>query len=566
MSTYKTHFIFSLSDTNKTDLQLVSVLDKRTGYIVRTALNNDNKQTPSIMAFAGARFSRSSDSSEDIFAEIKSSGKNAQEKLASIFRNYGHASVADMAQLFAYIENIPMIYEAKFFYETSLGGGQARSTRYQDFNNPNFINLKEFITIKQNSNITKEKFIKNVIGETEFTKLNEDFLNLQKYSLEKYNYWVKILTKKFIKIYEINKENKKEISALTARVFDTARYFLLSGLTNRTSLAWITSAREWARIISMLKSCKDLNLNYLGEQLEVLFAPDQDFAKKIKYVPEAPDLIRYTQSDETTSNNLQKLKDYLNSINFIKIVKLRTKFKYRKIKVELFDENYLGSLKAVAQNIQTLFPNVDEKWLFNWLKNLNKNQKQKLSHIIFSNFDHHKQMGNQFRTNVNSFLLTCSIAEARDLNRHRAWGRFIPILSTQDNLMSTFYDGYTLPLYLTENPELINEKNEFEKDLLGYYNLLENFLKKIENQTEIFQNIFWEVLPFAHIMKMWLHASPKEISYMTKLRVRPGGHINYRMIAYLIAKKISQKDPFLCSLKIKQKPNPCSKEEFLDRS
>ena len=565
MSTYKIHFTFSLSDTKKTDLQLVSVLDSRTGYVVRTALNNSGKQTPSIMAFAGARFSRSRDSSEDIFAEIKSSGKNAQEKLAAIFRNYGHASVADMSQLFAYIENIPMIYEAKFFYETSLGGGQARSTRYQDFNNPNFVSLDQFVGIKESPELAKESIIKDLIGEDKFSELNEDFFNLQKYSLEKYNHWVKILTDRFIEVYGVNRDSKKEMGALTARVFDTARYFLLSGLTNRTSLAWITSAREWARIISMLKSCKDINLNYLGEQLEALFAPDQDFAESIGYLPEAPDLIRYTQRDETTSNNLQKLQDYLSDINFSEKAEFRTQFKYREIKVKLFDESYSGSLKAIAQNIQTLYPNIKEKWLFSWLKHLDKKQKQELSHIIFSDFDHHKQMGNQFRTNVHSYLLTCSIAEARDLNRHRAWGRFIPVLSTEENLMSVFFDGYTLPLYLSDNPELSQEKTDFEEDLLGYYTLLRKFLDKIKNQTGIYKNVFWEVLPFAHIMKMWLHGSPKEISYMTKLRVRPGGHINYRTLAYLIAEKAAKADPFLEAIKL-NKPNPCSSSEFLDRS
>lgn len=85
------------------------------------------------MAFAGARFSRSSDTAHDIFAEIRDAGANAQQKLAAIFRKYGHASVADMAQLFGYIENVPQYIATCFFCETSLGGGQERSTRYQDF-------------------------------------------------------------------------------------------------------------------------------------------------------------------------------------------------------------------------------------------------------------------------------------------------------------------------------------------------------------------------------------------------------------------------------------------------
>lgn len=555
MPTYKDNFEFTLSDKNTTDLQLVSVLDKRTGYVVRTALSNDDKQTPSIMAFAGARFSRSSDTSEDIFAEIKNSGKNAQEKLASIFRNYGHASVADMAQLFAYIENVPMIYEAKFFYETSVGGGQARSTRFQDFNNPNFIGLDTF-TDHQEQNIK------------DFDSLNEDFLNLQKFSLEKYNKWVEILTAKYIEVYQVDTENKKEMGALKARVFDSARYFLLSGLTNRTSLAWITSAREWARIISIMKSAKDVNLNYLGEQLEVLFAPDQDFAEKIGYLPEAPDLIRYTGADETTSSNLVALKEFLNEIEFEKIAKFNTEFKYQDIRVDIYSEKYTGSAKAVAQNIQTIYPNVDEKWLLDWVIELGEPIKKRISQILLSGFNHHKQMGNQFRTNVHTYVLTCSIAETRDLNRHRAWGRFIPLLSTDNDPFSVFYDGYTLPLYLTDNVELKIERAEFEADLLQYYTLLEEFWFKIKDVDQIPKTLIWEILPFAHVMKLWLHGSPKEISYMTQLRVRPGGHINYRMLAHLIAQEAARVDPFLDALDfgLENKPDASSRKEFLDRS
>ena len=100
MHKYK-HFTFTVSDPDETDLVLVSVHDSRTNYTVRTALPNSGKQTASIMAFAGARYSRASISAYELFKEIKDAKKSANEKLATIFRSYGHASVADMAQLFA---------------------------------------------------------------------------------------------------------------------------------------------------------------------------------------------------------------------------------------------------------------------------------------------------------------------------------------------------------------------------------------------------------------------------------------------------------------------------------
>ena len=129
------YFKFEITTPDETDLVLVSLTDSRTKFVVRTALPNSGKQVASIMAFAGARYSRSDLGAINLFKEIKDAQKSANEKLATIFRQYGHASVADMANLFAYIENVPQTVAWKFFYSTNLGGGQERSTRYQKFDN-----------------------------------------------------------------------------------------------------------------------------------------------------------------------------------------------------------------------------------------------------------------------------------------------------------------------------------------------------------------------------------------------------------------------------------------------
>jgi thymidylate synthase ThyX len=558
MHRYNDNFSFSLSKESETDLLIVSLKDDRTGVVVRTALSNPGKQTPSIMAFAGARFSRSSDTTEDIFKEIKASGKNAQEKLASIFRNYGHASVADMSQLFGYIENISQLNAMKFFYETSIGGGQERSTRYQDFSTSNYLELENYIHEKRGV----------ITSQDEYLELNRRFKELQKYSLDYYNKWVEILTKKYAEEYQVDLENKKEKSALVARVFDSSRYFLLNGISNKTSLGWITSAREWARIISTFKSSNVLELQYLGEQLEILFAPETDFAKKIEYLPEAPDLIRYTSADETTVTNLLELKNFLNRLSFEKFAKFNDTFDFKKNDVEAIDLTFTSGTKSIAQYINTLYPNMNEIWLLNWLNDLEETYKIELGKIVFKNFNHHKQLGNQGRVNSNTFLLTCSFAEARDLNRHRAWGRFSSFLSCQQKYKDLIYEGYTLPLYLSQNNNLKDEKKEFEFDLQGYYRKLLHFIDLADQADWFPKYLYLEMLPFAHILKLWMHASPKEISYMTKLRVRPGGHINYRFLAWKIAKLAGNSEPFLNHLgdTIGQAPDPSSREEFLDRS
>lgn len=555
---YQKYFKFEVSSEVDTDLQIVSVTDVRTGYVVRTAINQTGKQTPSIMAFAGARYSRSSDSTEDIFKEIKASGKNAQEKLASIFRNYGHASVADMAQIFGYIENIPQIYAAKFFYETAIGGGQERSTRYQDFSDSSIKELEEFLPPEVRGKIAQEE---------DYLILNESFKKLQAQSLQNYSHWVEKLTPLFTDFYKVDTADKRQVGALKSRVFDTARYFLLNGINNCTSLGWITSAREWARIISQLKSSSEWKLVALGEQLEILFAPEKEFASQIGYLPEAPDLIRYTTADEVTANNLANLKVYLESqTNLLAESKQKEIFEFKPILVDLVEEEYTSSQKATAQYISTLYPKIDEKWLLDWVKNLTAQNQKQLSEILFSGFNHHQQMGVQARTNSKTFILSCSFAEARDLNRHRAWGRFSTYLSSEVGFEEFLYEGYTLPLYLSENPELKPERVRFETALQDYYTGLARFAKDTERAGWFPKEVLVQMLPFAQVVKYWLHGSTKEISYLTKLRVRPGGHINYRVLAYEMAQIAAQKDPLLSSLSIQDKPDATSSVEFLDRS
>jgi thymidylate synthase ThyX len=552
------HFTFTVSDPDETDLVLVSLHDSRTNYTVRTALPNSGKQTASIMAFAGARYSRASISATELFREIKDAKKTANERLATIFKSYGHASVADMAQLFAYIENLPQLYACRFYNETSVGGGQERSTRYQDFSGAAIEDLKQNI---------KPEVYSEIQNSPEYLDISQQYADLQLSALANYRKYVDILTTKFTEVYKVDTEDKKQAGALTARVFDSARYFLPNGTCNKTSICWITSAREWARIISQFKSSSDYNLVCLADQLEMLFAPDAEVAQNIGYYPEAPDLIRYTGADETTNTNLVELKNFLDEVQFESAAKFDKEFGFKPISVKLFDNTVSAGVKVSAQNILSLYPTVDEDWLVNWLINLPVLEKQKLSEVLLKNFDHHQQMGNQFRINTHSFVLYGSVAEGRDLNRHRAWGRFIPMISSESNYYSHLDSGYTLPMYLSDNSLLRSERDAFETDLKEYYTQLNIFANKAKLANWFPDHLILQLLPFANIMKMWFHGSPKEISYLTKLRVRPGGHINYRVLAYLMAQESAQSEDLLLGLDLgkDKKPDPSSRIEFLDR-
>jgi thymidylate synthase ThyX len=522
-----TYFKFEISNPLETELTLISLTDTRTGFIVRTALPKNGQLTASIMAFAGARFSRSALSATDLFKEIKMANKDANERLSSIFRAYGHASVADMAQLFSYIEGVPQWIAMSIFEKSSVGGGQERSTRYQNFN-----------TLQ-------------TVG---------DNLELQDLSLNFYSKWIDKLTQKYIEIYEIDINDKFQKSSLTARVFDTARAFLPFGAYNTTSLAYITSAREWARIISICKSSQYTKLQNLGEQLEFLFAPNPEIAEHLGYTPEAPDLIRYTEAEEVTKSSLENLRIFLDKHNFDYKTSSNKIINRAENLSEIIDGSIPKIYISIALNILSLNTCLDFSKIIAFLVGLDKASCANLSKILLFDFNHHNQMNNSYNISEFTYNLSITIAESRDFNRHRAWSRYSPIINTQSFVTKDLINfEYILPLYLTENSLLKSELQEFEKDLQTYYQVLQ--------KADLRDEMFIEFLPFAQKISQFMSGSLKDVSYMTKLRVRPGGHINYRDLAYQMAQQASKTNALLSAIGLSDdlKPDPCSRVEFVDR-
>ena len=64
-------------------------------------------------------------------------------------------------------------------------------------------------------------------------------------------------------------------------------------------------------MISHFKADGRKNIQYLGEQLEILLAPPEEVREALKYTPEAPDLIKHTDADMTQKECLCELYDFL---------------------------------------------------------------------------------------------------------------------------------------------------------------------------------------------------------------------------------------------------------------
>src|ERR1035437_5057048 len=85
---------------------------------------------PEVLAYAMAKYSRSSLSMKESLAEISS--QRAEQFLNTFYFQYGHRSIADLAHIPFAIERLSLL-AAIALVDEQRWDGQERSTRYQNF-------------------------------------------------------------------------------------------------------------------------------------------------------------------------------------------------------------------------------------------------------------------------------------------------------------------------------------------------------------------------------------------------------------------------------------------------
>lgn len=546
-------YLYSATEESATGFIVFSVEDVITGIKVNTILPDATKPFASITSYVAARYSRSAKSVTELLTELVDKNTDAVNKMGEIFNTYGHASVADMSGVFCYIENVPSLFATYHFMQSSVGAGMERSTRYQDFSkNTQYVNLKELLVDSTQHG---------------YHNANAQFLKTQFTMLEKYKYWIEELETIFAKKYEVNLNDSKQKSALKARVFDTARAFLPWGAFNKTSLGYLTSAREWSRLIGLYKGSHDDIIKNIGSMLEMLLAPPKTVQQQFGFKAEVEDLIKYTKAEETTTNNLLELKKWLDSNSKLKNYPSQLD-RYSQLDVSLVNTTaFKGSQKTLQGYISLIYPYIEPEIIESYILSLSNIDSEKISSIIFANHNHHNQLPIQARHGDYGFYLTCSYSEMRDLNRHRAFGRYCPkFLSEFESINNSSQSSWILSPYLESESEEIIEK--FKNDLM----LVNIQIKEFENEVTKLNYFNTEILKqtwlFCTNTPFYMYGSTKDVHYLTHLRVRPGGHISYRILAKKMAKKVFEYDPLMFALNDvgEQDVDPDSRSQFLDRS
>lgn len=499
---------------------------------VNTLLQNPNAKQPSINAFLGARYSRSADPVIDIAKEVYVSGKDAAKRLESIFFNYGHKSVGDMADLFLCLENIPIFIAQRFFYSNPVHAGQERSTRYQDFSTPKFIKLPSHIKIS--NSLIKEY-------ETIYFKALNNYSSLKGQT-----------ERVFKDYYDVN--DKAAEQAMKARVFDTIRYFLPVGL--QTSIGVVMSARSWSERISYYRASQFIVERELGELVFNLLNGTEELIK-LGYLPEADGLVRHIAPDRSRAESTGMIKDLL-----------KGRFKQEKLSPITTSNQINPTLELLDNYLQLKYPGHKVTLTKNQLTRL----VSKISEIIFSIHDHHHQLGNIAQSGSYKIEGVTDYGVLKDLIRHRSLEKFIPFLEEEVDIegimTSDIKSMYHLCDYL-DNPKFKALRQEYDKRMVQYYGDIKSwYLKAKEELPEDIVNEFTRYL-FNHgyAARYKFYGSFDDLAYTIALRTRNGGHIAYRRLTYQWLTSLTRLDPIWKGLLSKlPKVDALNRDQFIDRS
>jgi hypothetical protein len=382
------------------------------------------------------------------------------------------------------------------------------------------------------------------------------------------------LLRAFEQYYRVDTTKSDQRSALTSRVLDCVRYFLLFG--QWSGMSFETSARDWSRIIAELKASPLSYYQKVAAQIEKLLAPTREEEEALDYKAEAPGLIRHTAPFLTTNRNLHALKQFLEEqTDLLQSISIDSGSpKCVDQRVSLIEPKYTEGDRLVASYALLLWPGLERKQLFNWIHTQDSETKKAISTIIFSGHTNYCELPGFGRTTRMTLVMESFLGELRDLNRHRAWGRFFPLplvfgeRLTKETIEQIIARGFGLPLYLTDIPAFADYKTAFEQDLVAYYTKLQKFLENVSAtyRDTIDYAFVLNLLPLAHQVDLWMHGDPKQAAYFTAQRSRPGGHINYRSLAYEANQLLVKYDPYLSGMHLSRKPDSTSREEFFDRS
>lgn len=474
---------------------IASITDKKTGIKINCILTIQNQSRSAQLAYIGARLSRDNKPLEQIVDSIYQKNIDANKKMEAIFHGYGHASVGDMASgIFVFFENIPMINMMKLFYQIPVLAGQENSSRYITFDDWNYVEPK---VLNLNS------------------KLQEEYVNILNSWMDLYKKSIDIYTNRLNIMFQ--PETKKEKTGLAKRALDCARHFLPIGCTTNGLIN--TNARLWSRVISELRGSNEYINRRIGLILLKLLAGCEEL-NELGYIPEAPTLIRHSDPKYHIRDTFIQVREFLlmQNPNFDEFEYVGSEYKNSSKLYKTINKNLLDRYLSLLLDYSF------ETWP---LKDISLSL---IESIINNNCNHHNEINNIADFSQYTICSKLDIGSLKDFNRHRSISRFSPLLEDYyfldikyDFIQALYYKDFELQ---DQAISLLKRIKELHYNILNYLDIRK---EELQNLTVI--EWIKHLLPHGYETYTEMGFNFKTMNYFYKLRSRPGGHINYRLLS-----------------------------------
>ncbi|MBN8690626.1 MAG: FAD-dependent thymidylate synthase [Armatimonadetes bacterium] len=417
--------------------------------------------TPELLAASGARYSRNNEGLEAILSKVDP--ENPDKSVDSIFKmiDYGHQSIADMVPVSIFIDEISIWLAYLIWSQCPTAGGQESSTRY--------------VKLSSDGVVSPDLF---GVPDAEVSKWKEFLEGAFHFYTEALQFWERVAEERpeVMRIPQSllddpTEKAQKQVARMRRNfAFDRSRYFLpVCALTN---MMLVMSARGWVQLCQYLHSHYHPEARILGrlvtEQLRL----------------EAPRLIKHAKEQPETVAGLK----------------------------EEFDSY---SMLCTAREARRFDPQATSRAEVQLLP-----PPGATDDLLSNSFRHHSHRYAYIAEPLRSTLIrfgweAVSIAEIRDLNRHRTGTKYCPAVPigfylAQDEaqrlgleLPSSFYD-------------------------FGQERLFETRRKLADRETS-----YSSLLLLGHEFEFWHSTTFDKYVYEVELRTGTGAH--YRYAKHLIA-------------------------------
>ncbi len=417
--------------------------------------------TPELLAASGARYSRNNEGLEAILSKIDP--ENLDKSVDSIFKmiDYGHQSIADMVPISIFLDEISIWLAYLIWSQCPTSGGQESSTRYVKLSvdgiaRPETFGLRpEEIPYWMTFVSESFQFYSAALAFWEAVAIkNPEVMRIPKSLLA-----------------DPSEKAQKQVARMRRNfAFDRSRYFLpVCALTN---MMLVMSARGWVQLCQYLHSHYHPEARILGglinEQLRL----------------EAPRLIKHAKEQPGT------------------VAGLKEEF-----------ESY--SILCTAREPREFDPRANSRAEVELLP-----PPGATDDLLSNSFRHHSHRYAYIAEPLRSTLIrfgweAVSIAEIRDLNRHRTGTKYCPAVP--------------IGFYLAQD-----EAQRLGLELpSAFYSFGQELLFEARRKLADRQTSYSSLLLLGHEFEFWHSTTLDKYVYEVELRTGTGAH--YRYAKHLIA-------------------------------